>query len=136
MDRVYDPPSASFQDYNQDGPFIWKFPLILLKRGRSQLSLERLTGNVACRSLLEKFAQHQLATTHSYIAVPDTLHLSSYIFPPLLNAVADRQSAISFGPCLPHHDIAPKRLVIVLGKHPSPVGTIVGLCALEVARKG
>jgi hypothetical protein len=50
------------------------------------LRRESLAGNVrlklfACRLRLEKFAEHQLATAHSCIAITDTLHLLSYSTP-------------------------------------------------------
>ena len=75
----------------------------------------------AYRSWLEKFAQHPLATTHSCLAIPDTLHLSSCILPPRLNTVPDRQPrcssiafpapAISLGPYRPHHDTPSQQLL-------------------------
>jgi len=96
--------------------------LILSKsRGRliTNLMRERLEETLglklcACRSRFETFAKHRLAAAHSCLAVPDTLHLSSCILPPLLNTVtvpspdalpfAFGAPAISLGTRQPRHD--------------------------------
>jgi hypothetical protein len=74
----------------------------------------------ARRSRLEKFAEHQLVTAHSCLAIHDTLHLPALTF---------SAPAISFGPVDP--------IVISRLWSPSsnirPVGTVV--CAASKSTK-
>ncbi|KAF4629826.1 hypothetical protein G7Y89_g8319 [Cudoniella acicularis] len=129
----------------RDGPFMQIYtdpvegPREIDHNSKSKDSQQTLGLNLfTCRSWFEKFAPHQLATAHSCLAIPDTLHLSSCIFPLPPNTVADRQSRCSSICVLSvcnffwSPSTSMSGCLIAFGKHSSPVGTIVGLCALEV----
>jgi len=75
------------------------------------------------------------------VEIPDTQHLSSCHFltpsptsSPSTLPFAFSAPAISLGPRRPHHDTPSEQLLDRRRKYPSPVDTVVDLCALEVAK--